>query len=767
MRRQLFLVLFIFFLVSTVTGCGSSDEDKPKESNTTEIPVIEGDINITKNSDYLGEWRDIDSYSRLYINTAFKPEIRSLDDNVIDINGTIYIRSTKQYSDLKLYFPDLDTQTVKEEIVSTPILDENGTVIGEENSTNIIRNLLTIENLEDSYIYKEKELEWKNNSFDDLPLGDYNISLYNLDRNLTFSTVKTLFDREHKFDIYIEAEELIEDREFSVNLELNSSTIYGGRERYSGNIVIENITNERKSDLTVQVKDYSDNFFEFNSSKGVFSIESHSSIKVPFTFSLNPLKYNIEQPSIEIDIQGVSYNKNITAYKRDFSINIQLNGDDKRVFLRRESGEFFELTEKNSSIPLFPENENFSLIFINETESGTPYSFGVDTFSETIPDYVDSMSYENSSVKNEVEIYSSRVAYLSSRDIDSWYITATDDHSAKSIAILETEKDTYFERDVITFDASKSFGDSGYRKFDFNSSIDGDIEPSKVSDGVFEITTLTAGKNVITMSVTGSTGDIATTSIPLTIYTTRFLNRDRNYSRDDINGIVTDNINRVKWEDSNSFKGSPYEAKVYCDSLVSGNVTEWRVPTKEELWYLLLRDENRTHLDNSFQQIEDGFYLSDSDWVLNFENGEFKKRDELINEGLVKCISSGSYYDKIDFNSTKLDGTLFDDTHSYYWFNSENQSSWDKYSWSEAFQKCENLDFAGKNNWELPTIEELFSLTNSGYTHLNLLNDAEYWSSIETIGEFSLSKAWAVDFRTGGDIKLRKKQEANLICISK
>jgi hypothetical protein len=790
-------------LLLSLTACSSSEENSSKEESSetnnsttleenssiednstieevvTETDNREGEFNRTLNRPYVGYWLDLDQKSPLYITTDFGGTIKPVDSDgdysLIKVDDSkYYFRVEQEELDLNLNFFDLNLDEQREENI-TEVVVEGGKEVN-KTKTIYIGSRFKIFNTLDPYIYFEKNLTRaytnivnSDTLFDSkFPSGEYNVTIYSPYDIPIFSEVRVLNSDEPVRFYLSETQSTVDSNPITVTLELNSSIIYGNREAHSGKLSIVNNSNEPITGVTAKVSGWSSNFFEYNSTTGGGRIDSGSSLPLDLQFSVNPIQNNIESVQIDLEVTSAQYgkksfSKEIEVRKDNFNIRHSIQSSGVRTFLQREDLSFFELTEQNTTLPLFQSGEDLRLIFINSSSSETPYSFTIDG------ELQDTSELENATADEKlkslfVEFGDGAVAYLHGGDVDSWEFTVEDDGIADSVAVLETERDSYFERETIEFNASKSFANkSNILYYELNSSIDGEL--GSFNEPIIPISTLSAGRNIVTLAIKGDGGKVDSDEVELTIYTTRFLNRDSNYTRDDENGTVTDNVNRIEWEDVNPFYGTLYEGEVYCGGLDRKDQS-WRVPDRAEIWYLLQRDENGSSVSDVFQQIDPfGNYLTSEGWSLNLEGGEFEKG---ISEGYIKCISRESYYDKIDFNSSKKPNTLYDDTHLIYWTDSP-KTHWDQMSYEEAVDYCENLELSEIEDWRLPNLQELFSLTENGYREFtNLRFDGPYWSSTKSYGENSVSIAYGVDFRTLVDVKLNiSKQIANVICVGR
>lgn len=107
------------------------------------------------------------------------------------------------------------------------------------------------------------------------------------------------------------------------------------------------------------------------------------------------------------------------------------------------------------------------------------------------------------------------------------------------------------------------------------------------------------------------------------------------------------------------------------------------------------------------------------------------------------------------------DGTITDLNTGLIWQQVPSSSD---YSWQEAVDYCEDLEFAGYDDWRIPSCKELYSISNfeSGWPYLNtdyfnlasgnVSKDEQYWSSDYYVGvtvEGGSNSAMGVNHVTG------------------
>ena len=107
------------------------------------------------------------------------------------------------------------------------------------------------------------------------------------------------------------------------------------------------------------------------------------------------------------------------------------------------------------------------------------------------------------------------------------------------------------------------------------------------------------------------------------------------------------------------------------------------------------------------------------------------------------------------------DGTVTDDNSGLMW---QQVPSSDDYTWQEAVDYCDDLVFAGYNDWRIPNLKELYSISDfsSGWPYLDtgyftlasgqITKDEQYWSSNYYVGvtvEGGSNAAFGVNHVTG------------------
>jgi len=94
-----------------------------------------------------------------------------------------------------------------------------------------------------------------------------------------------------------------------------------------------------------------------------------------------------------------------------------------------------------------------------------------------------------------------------------------------------------------------------------------------------------------------------------------------------------------------------------------------------------------------------------------------------------------------------------------------------KLDWQDAKKYCNNLIIDGYSDWELPTIDQLMTITDkkkykpSLKTSFKNFKSDYYWTSSEYVD--ADEKVWIVSFLDGGDFYNNKKNLYYVRCVRK
>lgn len=169
---------------------------------------------------------------------------------------------------------------------------------------------------------------------------------------------------------------------------------------------------------------------------------------------------------------------------------------------------------------------------------------------------------------------------------------------------------------------------------------------------------------------------------------------------------------------------------------------------------------NQNDTDDSVGLVEDNFLLNSSGQVTTYDNDGnvvtgLTEGDALF--GQDANYLSGSTMSFIDLG----DGTVLDLNTGLMWQQVPiNQN----FTWQEAVDHCESLELAGYDDWRIPSLKELFSISNFGlswpYLDTDLFElasgqitkDEQYWSSNFYVGTTEVGgteSAFGVNHVTG------------------
>ena len=233
--------------------------------------------------------------------------------------------------------------------------------------------------------------------------------------------------------------------------------------------------------------------------------------------------------------------------------------------------------------------------------------------------------------------------------------------------------------------------------------------------------------------------------------------------------ILFDPMTGLEWDNSpNLQKGTWPDATATCQELKLGG-GGWRVPTQAELLSLadfgqtgsLLPAEILDQRPNTWSSGEDLKLLANA-WTVLFDNGTTEPRSRDSKQHF-RCVRGGAPTTMQD----NADGTVSDPRTNLTW----KQTDESVHPWAEALDICEQLDFAGAQDWRLPNVKELATLVDAT-THSPAIDTAlfpttqmfRYWSSTP-LTDMDTPKAYYVDFLNGRVLPLARLTQYYVRCV--
>jgi len=111
--------------------------------------------------------------------------------------------------------------------------------------------------------------------------------------------------------------------------------------------------------------------------------------------------------------------------------------------------------------------------------------------------------------------------------------------------------------------------------------------------------------------------------------------------------IVSDKKHKLMWQDDEEvleYLETYISAEVYCDNLILNGYIDWRVPSLNEMIYILDVSEKRA-INKKFQYVKSDFYGTKSSfveddfylWGIDFKTGIIKQ-GEKTKESYTRCV---------------------------------------------------------------------------------------------------------------------------------
>jgi gluconolactonase len=284
---------------------------------------------------------------------------------------------------------------------------------------------------------------------------------------------------------------------------------------------------------------------------------------------------------------------------------------------------------------------------------------------------------------------------------------------------------------------------------------------------------LLATQNILTEFISESVTTLARL-LPdtgqLTDYTTTW-GEDSDYTiyspsyTDHNDGTITDNVTGLMWQKTDGGSMTWTDAMISAELLILGDYSDWRLPDAGELFNLMDHGRPDPAIDTTFfphggaqywwtsQQRADD---PDRIWLVNAGGGlgAHRKTESLEAGGdraiHVRCVR-GPMVPSTNRWIDQDNGTIEDKVTRLIW---QKTGPTAKMTWEQALVHAEELALAGQEDWRLPNIKELRTLTDITLTNpaidLTVFPDSssdDYWSSTTLAGH--PDRAWTVNFRFG------------------
>jgi hypothetical protein len=483
---------------------------------------------------------------------------------------------------------------------------------------------------------------------------------------------------------------------FQATFQTNADFLYSGGEQYDGTVTVKNIGSVRAEGVEIRVSIEGATVDQDYLTRPLGSEESRETLvhlKFPKQ-SENAKDYNLTVKIKDDDNREWVQYIPIRVHKDNFKLHIESVSDLKGVLYYPNSDEVFLLNSRNFSmeLPLQKEDTPYILAIVNSVEGGeTYYGIGADN--------------------NNINLTSP------DKNIGSGSLEPNDKLSYAYILSLGEVQHSYI-----------SLNDIDYWKIATEES--GSMQVSEEGEA-----------------------------------NSTFLRVDVEYSRNS-NGVVS-NGRGLEWEDykENLFFGTLEFAEKYCEELTLDRKSDWRVPTFKELWYLSDRDIGIPTIDKEFHFLKDEFFWSNQlvtysglhnetgskAWVVSGYEGfdDWREKEE---EAFVRCVRGVSSYEDLTFQRDDKNSIVLDTTHNLYWIDEVEVNSGD-FEYAKEF--CDKRTFGGRDDWKLPTIEELQSIANQKRSERpfvdsifeNIRYDNWYWSS--TPVSDNENYRWKISFNDG------------------
>jgi hypothetical protein len=273
------------------------------------------------------------------------------------------------------------------------------------------------------------------------------------------------------------------------------------------------------------------------------------------------------------------------------------------------------------------------------------------------------------------------------------------------------------------------------------------------------------------------------------------IERSFTISGNDPEKIVTDENIGLKWQRylpstyDGCTLGTPIgskcswtEAVSYCENLSYGENSEWRLPAIKELLTLVDFGRSEPAFDTEiFLEFPSSAYFwsvssgvpeepeqsAEYAFSFHFERGTFELFNKSGFSSLI-CVSGEkkNYYSNLVESTVSGKTIITDSTTGLIWTKDQIVVS----TWNGALSYCENLQYAGNDDWRLPNIVELLTLFDDSLRKpassfpVKDVYGVLFWSSTPDV--YNGYAAWWIDLKSGLiEVEDKSSQYLYAICV--
>jgi formylglycine-generating enzyme required for sulfatase activity len=247
--------------------------------------------------------------------------------------------------------------------------------------------------------------------------------------------------------------------------------------------------------------------------------------------------------------------------------------------------------------------------------------------------------------------------------------------------------------------------------------------------------------------------------------------------KDNGDGTVTDTQSKLVWQKGDG--GWKADAKAYCQGLVLGTKSDWRLPTLFELETIVDYAKASPAVPTAFAGTIAMYYWSLSPyspssshaWVVDFATGRTLFDVEPSYNPRVRCVRSPSNAEAAvgRYKVNAAAKTVYDTVTKLTWQRDGTASGWNmNVAAGDSF--CSNLVLDG-TGWRLPTIVELQSILDLSKSQVAIDPSAfpdtptDVWTWSSTKAQNSSSIVWNVHFPSGWSVQYGAESGARVRCV--